>query len=214
MLRTSGVFAPVNKKSVEGWHIIENDLSMQTFENPQALASWLRDQQINLDAWGQGAAKSVEDLWREVQNAESALYAEAPLRRVRVVELVVQNGDRQLIEAAQTFASGQVRRRNQSPSEKMLPTEDPFSAARRCLAEELGVEPKTAVTFPPQDVKERQEFVESTSYPGLLTQFTFYRVVAQVPALPPSDFTTHNSAHAHGDPVVAHHWRWQTHTDR
>lgn len=182
---------------------------MQTFENPQQLALWLQSHQINLDQWGQGNAKSVEDLWREVQNAESALYAEAPLRRVRVVELLVQDGDRQLIEDAQLLVSGQVRRRNQPPSEKMLPDEDPLRAARRCLVEELGIESATGVRFPPQQIRERQELVESASYPGLITQFTFYQVVAQVEHLPATNFTTPNAAHAYGDPVVAHHWRWQ-----
>ena len=182
---------------------------MQTFETPQQLALWLQQHQINLAQWGQGAAKSVVDLWREVQNAESTLYAEAPLRRVRVVELVVQDGARQLIEAAQTLATGQVRHRNQPPSEKMLPDEEPFGTARRCLLEELGVDGAADVSFPPQQVRERQELVESTSYPGLITQFTFYQVVAQVQHLPPTDFTTTNRAHDHGDPVVAHHWHWQ-----
>ena len=182
---------------------------MQTFENPQQLALWLQRHQIDLAQWGQGAAKSVVDLWREVQNAESALYAEAPLRRVRVVELVVQQGDRQLIEAAQELVSGQTRRRNHPPSEKMLPDEEPLAAARRCLVEELGVDGTTDVNFPPQQVRERQELVESISYPGLITQFTFYQVVAQVKNLPLNEFTTTNSAHAHGDPVIAHHWCWQ-----
>lgn len=182
---------------------------MQTFENPQQLALWLQCHQINLDHWGQGAAKSVEDLWREVQNAESMLYAEAPLRRVRVVELVVQDGDRQLIEAAQTLVSGQMRQRNHPPSEKMLPGEDPFGTARRCLVEELGMDGTTDVSFPPQQVRERQELVESASYPGLITHFTFYQVMAQVQHLPTTDFTTVNTAHEHGDPVIAHHWRWQ-----
>lgn len=182
---------------------------MQTFENPQQLALWLQHHQINLTQWGQGAAKSVDDLWREVQNAESTLAAEVPLRRVRVVELVVQDGERQLIEAAQTFATGQVRRRNQPPSEKMLPDEEPLGTARRCLVEELGVDGAADVSFPPQQVRERQAVVESTSYPGLLTLFTFYQVVAHVKHLPPTDFTTINRAHAHGDPVTAHHWHWQ-----
>lgn len=182
---------------------------MQTFENPQLLAQWLQSQQIDLTLWGQGNAKSVEDLWREVQNAESALYAEAPLRRVRVVELLVQDGDRQLIEDAQILVSGQVRRRNQPPSEKMLPGEDPFATARRCLLEELGIDDAAAVHIPTQQVRERQLLLESASYPGLVTQFTFYRVVAQVQQLPATDFTTTNAAHTHGDPVLAHRWRWQ-----
>lgn len=182
---------------------------MQTFENSSALALWLQGHQINTEQWSHNGAKSVADLWLEVKNAESALYNEPPLRRVRVVELHIYEGDRQLIEAAQTFVSGAIRHRHRPPSEKMWPDEDPFTAARRCLAEELGIDPATPVTFFPQSLTESTTILESTSYPGLLTHFTFYRVVAQVYTLPTTDFTTANSAHAHGDPVVAHHWCWQ-----
>ena len=76
---------------------------MQTFADSHALGIWLQAHQIDTTAWGQGAAKSIEDLWREVQNAESALYDEKPLRRVRVLELHILDGERQLMEAAQTL---------------------------------------------------------------------------------------------------------------
>jgi hypothetical protein len=182
---------------------------MQTFTTPQALTAWLQAHQVDITTWGQGGAKSVEDLWREVQQAESALYQEAPLRRVQVVELFIEDGGCRLIEAAQILNSGQVRRRNQPPSEKMLPGEDPFATARRCLAEELAITEEAHICFPEQQVRERHELIESTSYPGLVTGFTFYRVAVQVHNLPPADFTTTNAAHSHGDPVVAHHWRWR-----
>lgn len=182
---------------------------MLTFATPEGLATWLQAHGIDLTAWDQGGAKSVEDLWRETQQAESALYAEAPLRRVSVVELLIVQAGRQLIEAEQLLTTGQVRRRNQPPSEKMLPGEDPFATARRCLAEELAITEATHIHFPPQQVRERQLHVESASYPGLVTQFTFYGVTVQVQMLPDTPFTTTNAAHLHGDPVVAHHWRWQ-----
>ncbi|MBX3014213.1 MAG: hypothetical protein KF832_22010 [Caldilineaceae bacterium] len=185
-------------------------MAMPTFADPQALAAWLEARQINTDAWGQDNAKSVVDLWHEIQQAESTLHDEAPLRRVQVVELDVRAENRQLIEAAQLFASGQVRHRNHPPSEKMLPGEDPFATARRCLAEELGIAEAARIHFPPQTVEPRVTIVDSTSYPGLLTQFTFYTVCVHVANLPTTEFTTPNAAHAHGDPVVAHRWQWRT----
>ncbi len=184
-------------------------MTPRTFENPQALASWLHAHDIGTEHWGQDGAKSVADLWQEVCHGESALYDVAPLRRVRVVELLVLAGNRQLIEDAQTLVTGQVRRRNRPPSEKMHPTEDPLTAARRCLVEELGVAATAIFIEPAQAIGERQTTTESASYPGLLTHFTFYQVTAHVHNLPTTNFTTPNAAHAHGDPVVAHQWRWQ-----
>ena len=182
---------------------------MLTFPTPGALAAWLQTHHIDTTTWGQGAAKTIDDLWRETQQAESALYPEAPLRRVQVVELFIEMAGRQLIEAEQRLVSGQVRRRNQPPSEKMLPGEDPIATARRCLAEELEITDVAHIYFPPQQVRERQLLVESVSYPGLVTQFTFYRVTVQVHQLPDTDFTTINAAYSHGDPVISHLWRWK-----
>ncbi|MEZ4861834.1 MAG: NUDIX domain-containing protein [Caldilineaceae bacterium] len=181
---------------------------MQTFPTPEILADWLQAHAIETAAWGRGNAKSVTDLWREVQQAESALYTEPPLRRVRVVEVIVRQGTLMLLEAAQHLATGQVRRRDQPPSEKMHPHETPLMAAQRCLAEELGITDSATVRFAEQQVTTRTTEQESISYPGLVTEFTFYRLEAWVTGLPSGEFTTPNAAYSHGDPVIFHRWRW------
>lgn len=182
---------------------------MSTFATPQTLATWLHAHGVTTAQWGQGAAKSVTDLWQEILHGESMLSEEPPLRRVRVVEVAVRAGNQQLIEAAQTLVTGQIRRRNRPPSEKMHPTENPLAAAQRCLQEELGIATATILIEPTQPIGERHETSESSSYPGLLTHFTFYQVTAYVHGLPTSDFVTTNAAHDHGDPIVAHQWHWQ-----
>ncbi len=173
------------------------------------LRTWLHAHAIDTSAWGQGAAKALLDLWRELHQGESTLQADPPLRRVQVVEVHVTNGGRRLIERAQHFADGRVRTRNRPPSEKMHPLEEPLAAARRCLVEELAV-PPAAITFPAQQITARTVRSESDSYPNLISEYTFYTVRAHVTGLPTTPFITPNAAHAAGDPVVAHQWEWET----
>jgi len=172
-----------------------------------ALTTWLHTHQIDTTAWGQGAAKQVDDLWHELMAGESTLQADPPLRCVRVVEVLVEQAGRRLVEAAQQLADGRVRVRNRPPSEKLKPGEAPFAAAVRCLVEELTVDPAT-ITAANTPITERTVLDESGSYPGLQTAYTFYQVHLVVAGLPLTAFTTANAAHGPGDPVVAHQWAW------
>ncbi|MEZ4618235.1 MAG: hypothetical protein R2867_22350 [Caldilineaceae bacterium] len=174
---------------------------------PQQLTAWLVAQQIDTTAWGQANAKSVDDLWQELCHGECSLQENPPLRLVRVVEVIVTQGEQILIEAEQLFADGRIRARNRPPSEKMKPTEDPLTAAQRCLQEELAVAP-VAICFPPQEIPARIVRDESGSYPNLISEYTFYTVHAQIAGLPATTFTTPNAAYADGDPIVAHRWMW------
>lgn len=173
----------------------------------QQLIEWLKTEGIDTTAWGQGDAKSVADLWQELQHGESTLQADPPLRRVQVVEVYVQEGDRLLIERAQHFADGRVRTRNRPPSEKMHPAEAPLEAAQRCLVEELMLAP-SVIHFPPQPIPVRTVRDKSDSYPNLTSEYTFYTIFAHVNGLPTTSFTTPNAAHSDGDPIIAHQWEW------
>ncbi len=180
---------------------VSPDLSLQQ------LIDWLKTHGIDTNRWGQGDAKSVADLWQELQYGESTLQADPPLRRVQVVEVHVTNDERHLIERAQHFADGRVRSRNRPPSEKMHPAETALEAAQRCLIEELALSP-TAISFPPQQIPVRTVRDKSDSYPNLTSEYTFYTVFAQVDGLPTTSFTTPNAAHGDGDPIIAHQWEW------
>ena len=174
---------------------------------PAALQAWLETQGVDTTHWGQADAKTIADLWSELQHGESTLYADPPLRRVKVVEVTVRQGTQLLIEREQHLADGRVRLRNRPPSEKMHPGEEPMDAARRCLIEELALS-GTAITFPPQEITARTVRDESGSYPNLVSEYLFYSIAACVEGLPTSTFTIPNAAHADGDPVVAHLWAW------
>jgi hypothetical protein len=181
---------------------------MLTFAHPNQLETWLRAHDIDTARWGRGAAKSVGDLWREITQGDSQLVDEPPLRRVQVVELRIHRDGLLLVEAAQELASGELRRRNQPPAEKLKPGESPRDAARRCLNEELGVVQEEQIQFAAAPVETTQITKISPSFPGLVTAFTVHRVMLAVCGLPVGEFATANAAYQNGDPVMRHFWRW------
>lgn len=188
-----------------------NSRPLALFTDAGQLKSWLRAHGVDTTGWGQQAAKTVADLWQEVQQGECQLILDEtthrPLRTVQVVEVHIIWEDKLLHEQSQQFADGRIRTRNRPPSEKLHPGETPLAAARRCIQEELAVA-VTAITVPLQTPAKRVVCDESGSYPSLLSEYTFYTVHARVVGLPEHDFTTPNAAHSDGDPIVAHHWSW------
>lgn len=177
------------------------------FPTAADLAQWLHAQGVDTAAWGHGDAKTVADLWQEHHHGECTLAADPALRIVHVVEVRVEQQGLLLIETEQQFADGRVRVRRRPPSEKLRPEEAPVAAAQRCLSEELALSP-AAISFPTQEIPTRTLRDDSSSYPNLPSEYTFYTVHAQVTGLPTTSFTTPNAAHAAGDPIIAHRWAW------
>lgn len=192
-------------------HQNTNSRTPLQFTGVSQLETWLRAYGVDMTCWGQQAAKTVADLWQEVQQGECQLMldhvAHYLLRVVEVVEVHIVQSGKLLHEASQQFADGRIRYRNRPPSEKLHPSETPLAAAQRCIQEELAVA-VTAIVIPTQNPAKRVICDESASYPSLLSRYTFYTVQAQVVGLPYHNFTTPNAAHGDGDPIVAHHWSW------
>jgi ADP-ribose pyrophosphatase YjhB (NUDIX family) len=181
---------------------------LKIFHDEAELSAWLAEKGIDTSKWGIGTAKTVTDLWQELANGDVYIQDDPPLRVVQVTEVVVRKADQVLIEAEQEFGNQHRRFRNRFPSEKMRSGENVQMAALRCLQEELGVEPAD-VTFLDVPLKQIKQVKESPSYPGLSTQYTFYRVETAVSELPSSDFWRDNKAFGHGDPVRRHRWAWR-----
>ena len=180
-----------------------------SFDNVTALTNWLAANGLPLNAWGRGGAKTAADLWAEVACGETALRENPPRRAVNVVQVLIRRGEQTLTEIEQEMADGRRRARGWPPSEKLKGGEDVLGAARRCLAEELGiiVSPDTLC----EDVPPYEHTLDSPSYPGLPTTYRVHTVAiaaAALPAaLPAADFWLDNAAP--GDPVRRHLWGWR-----
>lgn len=182
---------------------------MASLGSPEALNTLLMAGGVDTSRWGNGQAKSVDDLWAEIVAGESHIRTQPLLRVVLgAVNVRIRRGEYVLIETRQVFASGMTRQRHIPPAEKMLPGEHPTDTAIRCLREELGVPRhhiESVISVPPP----RREVRLSPSYPGLNTAYTFYTVEARVQGLPDVDFST-CEYHADGLAwIMRHEWAWQ-----
>ena len=178
-------------------------------EDLQKLKQWLTANEIDFSLWGSGSAKTVEHLWQELVEGETYLQAHPPTRVCAVVQVIIQQGDKILIEAEQLFANGQRRNRDSLPSEKMKLDEPYDTAAVRCLAEELSLDPKS-IDILHSTYRVEVELVESPSYPGLQTQYLLHKVGANVPSLPAEEFwTTENLSSEASDMIMRHRWVWR-----
>lgn len=184
------------------------------WKSSNELRDWLLVRGVDADQWESGRHKSIDNLWAEIEAGESWIeQGNPPVRLLEVVHLIIRRNGRRLVEARQEFASGSSRERGGPPSEKLHPGESYLQAARRCLVEELGVDPGTA-TFHHSSYRQRIDQRDSPSYPGLPSRYSRHFIEVVVPGLPDSDFSTVEQATGPGDPVSRHYWVWQWHPVR
>ncbi|KAL4424892.1 hypothetical protein ABPG77_002115 [Micractinium sp. CCAP 211/92] len=181
----------------------------------EELAEWLSGNGIAISSYGQGSAKSVAQLWEEVEAGETQLFMDTgrPLREVSVLNVLLRNSKGQtLYEAEQVLPNGARRRRGLPLSEKLLPGERWQEAAVRGVLEELGPvlpqEPQAGgVEVDEASMEESVETKESQSYPGLLSKYVCKRVSARVlSGLPEEDFSTEEER---SDGILQHCWVWR-----
>lgn len=171
----------------------------------QELKALMHAHQIDLSRWGNGTAKSLDDLWREISSGEIYMQLN-PFRRVLtgVVSVVIRQGDKVLVEHEQVLADGRHRKRDILPSEKMKYGESYLEAVQRCLQEELHIDPlQTEILH--TTYQQKREFRDSGSYPGLLSEYIIHTVEVRVKGLPDTDFWTSE----HNTMEGQHHWVWK-----
>lgn len=180
----------------------------------QELREWLEAAGVGTGAWGQGASKSVDMLWEEVQEGESSLQREpgaAPLRVVQVLNVVIRNSQGQVLtEAEQVLPSGSRRARGLTLSEKLLLGEGWEAAVARAIREELGpvLPPAPQIGIDRQSYRQEVEERESQSYPGLRSKYVCHRVsvLNLGQELPQGSFTT---SEQRSDGLLQHVWEWR-----
>ncbi|OGH10148.1 MAG: hypothetical protein A2152_03570 [Candidatus Levybacteria bacterium RBG_16_35_6] len=159
----------------------ELDITAAEFPQPetmQDLIHVLRRFGVNIAYWGEGEAKSEDQLLREIQEGESVFRettAGELMRDVQGVGVDVFYYDPQtgsvyrLREDRQVFKDGRTRSRSHIPeslSEKRKPAETPLEAAERAVREELQIEGE--LNF--RHLGQRLHTRPSVSYPGLNTR--------------------------------------------
>ena len=171
------------------------------------LYQWLQNQNVQIDLWGQANAKTVQDLWREIEFGETILTAPAQ-RHVRVVSILIHHNGKQLIELSQRLRDGRIRERNRPPSEKLKANESWQTAAIRCLFEELNIHPHR-ITLHLDSHTMSHETKTSYSFPTLPSRYEFHRVEATIEGLPEHDFCIPTQTNADIDAVEMHWWGWR-----
>lgn len=172
------------------------------------LIEWLRLHNIDFSQWGRESAKSIEDLWHEIQMGESLIQDDPPCRVVLgVVRLIICQEDRILIETKQEFGKNQCRDRNIPPSEKLKPLESYIECAKRCLREELGIE-NGDMEIIESTYSQKKNVRNSQSYPGLDTIYNNHKFKAIVNGLPKGSFSTFESTHKDNNSIKKHYWTW------
>jgi len=159
--------------------LYENHKSDQ-FSSENDLVNFLIANDIPVEQWGKGAAKTVKHLYNEILEKESVLsYIDGKL--IRSIEFVSAQifydspgGVLKLVEEKQIFKDGRVRSRylESSVSEKMKADEGPRNSIIRGIEEELKISIAMDQIEANGNIDETEE---SNSYPGLLTRYNGYK---------------------------------------
>lgn len=175
-------------------------------EGEQQLIELLDQYGVDHSHFGQGEAKTIAHLLKELREGECQLRptAEGKLERLVLGSCVdVYHQGLHLIEEKQVFRDGRVRERDiyTSIGEKLHPGEDPRAAAERALQEELGIDEPLQLRYRERHVK---QVGFSQSYPGL---HTCYEMEVFEVELPESQFVADGYVEEQADKST--YWVWR-----
>ena len=142
----------------------------------EALITQLKSNGIDLTKWGKGEAKTVEDLFREIESGETELTRDVKGKLIRKIlgvgaDVYYTNGEKtfRLKEQKQVFADGRERKRDfgRAVSGKIKFGETARDAIIREIEEELGIKNN----YPMEELETLIDTQPSQSYPGLSSFF-------------------------------------------
>lgn len=174
----------MNKEQNPG--IVLEDLTDISVTKPEQLSAVLKAYGVDFSKWGRPPYKSVDRLFKEIEDGESRLVhtgsAIGRLVAVAHVDIRASIAGRQyrLLEDRQEFAGGgelSTRKRGlYGVSEKIQGSEEPVDAARRGIQEELEIAFASELT----PGERGMSFKESShSYPGLAGIYVTHNFTAQ-----------------------------------
>lgn len=142
----------------------------------ESLTTKLKSNGIDLSKWGNGEAKTVEDLFKEIEEGETELTTDVRgrlLRKILGVAAQIYYNDGQktflLKETKQVFADGRerVRKFARSVSGKAKFGE----TARDAIIREISEELKIANNYPMEELETSVDTNDSQSFPGLQSMY-------------------------------------------
>lgn len=141
------------------------------FRSCNQLERFLEKRGVDTSKWNHGTAKSVGELFKEIQEGSAELFVEdgCVVRVVRVSGVIVTRPDGKfLVEAERIFEGGirHTRSLSVSLSEKVQFAESGERCAARGILEELGVICREVDL---RYVGKHEQMRESSSFPGLKT---------------------------------------------
>ena len=153
----------------------------------QSLITLLSENNVDPSPFGQGEAKTLAHLLKEVEEGETVFEVEGGVLR-RVISLVsiqIQSPfEETLVEDRQVFVDGRVRERGLTAlAEKFKPGEDPLKAARRALQEELGLSAEIAESLAFLEGGTEEKVKTSPSYPGLISVYRVTNLSVELPVV-------------------------------
>lgn len=144
-----------------------------------SLENQLNNSGIDTSTWGQGTAKNINDLQKEINSGECVLDTDVYgnlFRKVSVASVHIYYTDEdgkkfKLIESKQVFKDGRerVRRLDRSVSEKLKLNESAEDGALRGIKEELGI--LTEIVLNKLDIQ-TEKMLSPYSYPNLRSEYT------------------------------------------
>ncbi len=177
------------------------------FAHITELTSWLDHHHIDTSRWGIQETKSLSTLWQEYLCGETKIRCHPPRRMVDVVVILLRRNGTILVELEQELYNTARRKRFQPPCEKLFEGENYLSAAKRCLTEELGLESyQFSIALDSYRTVKHQS--ESSSYPGLPSEYSFHILEASTHSMPTTPFWQPNNPMNAQSTVTRHLWAW------
>lgn len=173
------------------------------------LLGLLRAHGVSAAKWGRGPAKTAGNLLAELRDNDCELFVDdlglaRGVRHVWIDVFADLGGTRRhLVERRQVFSDGRIRQRSLPASlgEKCKIGEDPWVAARRGIAEELGITAAIDMT----GAQPRENPVGRQSYPGLRTVYRTYWFITE---LAPADYNAEGYVEVQTDKRTYFEWEF------